>query len=332
MRLRILNKVQALLVVACLGFVGGISSYDLEARLTDAEKKDFSSHGNKLVLCKLCAKKVRTKHLCAGHIKTEDIDARKLDVDWLCSKTGRINSLCSRHAAVLKLSAKQACVDHLYAATVSSRDVCVQGNVEHCTAFKAFVLTTTITPYTLGTPLQFNTIVDDPNHNIVSLNPTRYIVPRTGYYVATLHIDENNLTGPFVFTGVPVGSPEILVNGTVEIQGRVPYLSFAKVHHAYVTSLLLLHAGDIVEPQYSLFVLDPVLGDISYPGAVDILPQSAGDRGSYFTIHYLSSLCSDETIQECPPCNVTPYCNPADFYPCEPDHDCHHECAPCEPC
>lgn len=275
---------------------------------------------------KLCAKRAKIKHLhtekhktnelCAKHIRAEHIHANKIDTRDLC-----LNNIHANFGTF-----PQLCTDH-----ISSNGICVNGNVEHCTQYKAYLSFSNATLYTLGADMDWDTIVDDPNGN-VALGPTRYIVPKTGYYSVTFETGLKDLQGPAVIPGIPVVRLEIVVNGLLSLKGNTTFLSFGELQHSVISGVIRLNAGDDVRTRLRLFYLDPMTGAQPFLGTVVLdavdLGVSQPNTETFFTIHYLSSDCP----VECPPCTQIP-CDIQEVSCPTIEIDCHQSpCTPCHPC
>lgn len=289
--------------------------------------KKFKS--KKATIAKLCAKRAGIKHLqtekhktnelCAKHIRAEHVHANKIDTRDLCldnvhANVGTFPELCTNH--------------------ISSNGICVNGNVEHCTQYKAWMAMDVDTPYSLGNDINFDTIVDDPNSN-VALGPTRYIAPKTGYYIVTLGVGLKALIqngGSGVIAGIPVSRPEVVVNSLRTLKAFEAFLNFGSpFQNNTLTGLIHLNAGDDVRARYRIFYLDASTGVQPYGG--NVILEGVGDQGqhfseTYFMIHYLSSDCP----VECPPCPQIE-CDIQNVECLLIEIDCCEKpCHPCNPC
>jgi hypothetical protein len=314
--------------------------------------KNIETRGNELVLCKLCADKVKSKYIqtkdlkaedicaeairserqCAESIKGKELCAQHIVTDSICTTSALTQDLCAVRAAIRSLCIEKQCVSHLSTNTLNITDtLCLQG--DYCVSFRSFMKIGTNQPFDLGSGIPFDTIVDDPNHNITLNSPSFYTAPRTGYYMITASVAESGITGSTVFTGVPTADIEVLVNGVVELRTRNSYLSFSKLQISTASGIVILNAGDVVTVNYQLFILDPVLGEIPYVGSVNLI--SSGPSQTFMATHYLSSLCPAPspcqacTKVECPRCDFEalckPSCKPCDFS-CKPNPSHCHEC------
>lgn len=85
--------------------------------------------------------------LCAEKIKTGCVDANQIN-------TG---ALCTALANILNLNSNAACFSNLCVDSLKTN------SLQQCGSFRATAVYSTNTNYTLGTPLLFDTILDDPN-------------------------------------------------------------------------------------------------------------------------------------------------------------------------
>jgi hypothetical protein len=276
---------------------------------------------------------------CARETITDDLCARRIRTNSLCTDDLQMNNLCANNVQVQdNFCATRADIDEIWTSTLNTNHVCVDGNVEHCTNFKAYLSLTTSVEYVLGTTINFNIIVDDPNGDVL-VGPTRYVAPRTGYYIATLGVGVLDLTTTVVIAGVPVARSEIRVNDDRILKGFSPWLAFnSEFQNSVISGIVRLEAGDEVTASYRIFYLDPNSGVAILPGTVGL--EAVGEQGQTFTetflaIHYLSSDCPVEcppspvqcppcTTISCPPCQTV--CNPV-IPPCPPcDVSCDCDC------
>lgn len=272
--------------------------------------------------------------LCGSQITANNICANSVATDNLCVPTLRMDRLCADQSiSTSNFCAEQAQIDDLWTNLITATHVCVAGAVEHCTPYKAHLSLTATTLYALGDDIDWDKIVDDPNGNVI-LGPTRYVVPKTGYYVMTLGVGILSLegNGNSVIAGTPVTRPEIVVNGTRRLKAFESFLSFGTdFQESIVSGLLPLNEGDEVTCRYRIFYIDPNTGVSPFDG--NVVLEAVGTQGqvdteTFFTIHYLSSTC--DTIN-CPPCTVE--CLPCPTTTCPP---CTETCPsiniPCPTC
>src|SRR5580700_11077079 len=129
-------------------------------------------------------------------LKINDIHAKNISVNCLqsCSINNSTDivtdSLCAQNIAAKLIVADNLGVngDICFNNVGVAQNLCVTGfslQNEVCQDYKAYAILATDSTYTLGSPLPFNMIVDDPNNNI-SLSPFGYTVPVSGYYVISV--------------------------------------------------------------------------------------------------------------------------------------------------
>lgn len=320
---------------------------ELVAKHLDDECKECCSQ---LTLAKLCvnllkakcveAAKIKVGCLCAEKITSSEICTSKLNV----SEALNIDDLNANSICTLNLGANDACVaynlqaSHIDALGINTNDFCAQRatintlcvsdltarGFDVCQDYRAAVTSSGPFNYILGTPIQWDVLVDDPNGN-VAFGPFSYTVPVTGYYAFTFHLKSSNLSGANVISGIPVGLLTMLINGLPLREQQAPYLAFSNLQKANLTAIVILNAGDVLTMSYDALVLDETLGLIKYVGTVT-LDGAFPDR-SGFEIHYLSSL----NCEPCIPCQpVITTC-----VPCVPQTqiECELPCTPCHtPC
>lgn len=257
-----------------------------------------------------------------------------LNVDSICADAAKI--LCLQAS---KIVAKAACVKHLKAEEIYSpkaifdkacikkiatTDLCLTGTLqtnhfECCQKYKAAATYGANTLYTLGDPLNWDVILDDPNGN-TAMGPFSYTVPVTGYYVVTFHMDHHSLSGSGLINGAPVGQLRLFINGNELRSQYTPFLSFSDMQKTSLTTLCLLNAGDVVTMNYNVLMFDIASGFIPYVGTI-IVEGNGGFAGeSGFAIHYLSSICNGTT--PCPEISCTSShinCHPCEVNCCERD-------------
>lgn len=203
------------------------------------------------------------------------------------------DSLCTN-----KLLAKAICADAL---TVNADvclknlnvtgDLCVGGSLranDICQPYRATVSYSASTPYTLGTDLAFDNIQDDPNNNI-TLAPTTYTAPRSGYYLLGIEVSQEDLVASVPILGVPTAEIDVIVNGVLAHTSQFPYLTFQNAQRSLLTTIIRLNAGDVVRSRYNIIAVDPSTGVTNVVGTVTMLD---GPIPSLFQIHYLSSDCA----------------------------------------
>jgi len=285
---------------------------------------------NELALEKLCCccadiKKIVVNNICGQAAEFKNISAENEVVNNICVSgiaqasqaqvdQGFFNALCAQNATM-----DNACISNLKV-----------GVLESVEQYRAAVSLSSNMVYTLGSNLNWDTIVDDPNSN-VSLSPFSYTVPVSGYYVFSYYLRSDSLSGSSVVAGAPIGLLDVTVNGADLRLLQVPYLTFSALQSGELSALVLLNAGDVIRMNYNVLILDPVSGLIPYVGTVSV-KGGATPGFSQFTIHYLSSLSGSAVT--CPPCPaitvgckefVTP-CSPIG---CDDNRGQQQQCKPC---
>lgn len=240
-----------------------------------------------------CFADIRVASLCAKKIKSACIDGDQINASKFCADLASVNDIRARAACVDALQANNLCVDNLKV-----------NNLDECMQFKATVVYSSDTLYTLGEPLNFDVVLDDPHGDIsTDFSETTYRVPRSGYYILLLQVDQNNIRAEGSLLGTPYMSPSIWVNGVKYRDDMKAYMIFADTQHVYLTTLVSLQADDIVSARYE------VLSAIGLPitGTVNIRGDGTEGSGTIFKIHYLSSDC---TAPLCQPCDPGVECEP----------------------
>lgn len=279
---------KSLLLLSILLSLYTIPTLTLDESCNEAETRnlcfgDCDDLCNSLALKDLCAKKIRAKQglfreICAERIKSE--------------------SICTRNLGVENVAIANVC-----AADINTTTLCVTGTArlnEICGLYRASAEFLADVPYTLGDPVNFDDIVDDPNGNI-SLAPFYYTVPVSGYYIATVQIDTVGLDGSNVILGTPVAQLNLLVNGVERRRAFCPYLTFNDTQQTDLSFLLLVNAGDRITIDYKVLVVDQATGTVPYVGTTNIV---GGDNRTIFKIHYLSSTCTPNA--GCQSCSFIP--------------------------
>ncbi len=268
----------------------------------------------------------------AKKLRAKCIDAYKIDAYNVCAENSKSKQICADKITVnCEASAPKLSADYICANYANTKDLCVTGTakiskLEVCGVYRATAVYSVDTTITLGTPLAFDDILDDPNHNIISTSPTTYQAPVSGYYIVTLQVDTLNLAGTSIIAGIPVGDLRIWVNGQIYRESFVPYLSFHPSTAQTLSALISLKAGDLVASDYNVLVLTDS-GFSPYVGTVTSLGNGTEANRSFFKIHYLSSDCNGQPLCN-PCCPDVDYCKP-ECKPCKPE--CKPECKPCKP-
>lgn len=290
-------------------------SFDFESD-QDFDVKGFQNHDDRDDHCS----PLKITNLCSHRIKAKSIAAKRL-----CAQKIQADHLHAEHATVTRklcahdVHAPKACLGDLTVENICSNGLTKVNTFQQCGKYRATAVFSTVTTYTLGTPVNFDVELDDPNNN-QTVAPFSYTAPLSGYYIVTLQIDQRNLQtfGGDPILGTPVANIDIQVNGVTRRQAFFPYLTFHNEQFANISALVSLRAGDVVTARYTVFALnDGGFGSVA--GTVDILGNGSTDNQSIFKIHYLSSDCVD---LPCGGCNFN----------CETKQD---QCCPkldCNPC
>jgi hypothetical protein len=244
--------------------------------------------------------------LCANQATINNLEAVQIQTDYITSQTAHVKDICAENAFITNF-----CTDNL-----TIRNLCAD-DMSNCTKLKAHVVMTFTTSYVLGDAITFDTLIADPNGNILMGPPTQYIVPHTGYYVATLEIHETELAGPSVIVGIPVTSLELWANGVPVKRSAQAFLSFVTKQRHTFTTILHLTAGDVLTAHKNVLIPDTASGGpMEYPGTATLLgPDFPEIQSSSLQIHYLSSDCDTScTTTTCMPCR--PF-DQAPIQPCD---------------
>lgn len=271
-----------------------------------SEKEKDMCCKNELNLCKLCVKSAKFECLWSDDIKSKDICTDCLKAKTLWANNQYVNDVCvsdtlkANHIKSVDINANYICSQQGTINKLCVNDLTV-GSLKYCEKYLASVTFSGDTVYSLGSNVDWNLIINDPNGN-VSLAPFSYTVPVSGYYTFSYYLNSTTLTGPSVIAGIPVGVMTAQVNGVDLRKNNEAFLSFSDLQYSVLSSLVLLSAGDVITMKYEVLVLDPVSGLMSYPGTVIIKSTGVLPVVSGFDIHYLSSVdCSPVICQSCPP-------------------------------
>lgn len=289
-----------------------------------------------------CKNELTLKKLCVEQICVDNIDIENA----LCSPELSSPKVCAQSVVAHDVNAQSACIASLNAPDICSNNInasnmgvsnlvannaCIPGdlrvaNLLNCGKYRATVTFGANTLYTLGTPIDWSVILDDPNGN-VSLGPTLYTAPLTGYYLVTLQIIQENLlpASGSPILGTPVALVELLVNGVHARQAYVPYLSFVGSQSSLLTSMISLNAGDSISSDLKVLIVDPILGLVPVVGTV-IIDADGSNSMSLMSIHLMSITCNNIPCAPSVPC--TP-CTPMTCVPCTP-HTGTNPCMPCQ--
>lgn len=292
---------------------------------------------NELNLDKLCVKKAKIKKACIRELNLPGTFCAKL----LSSPQACIGQIMAQridaiNSCMTDLNVMNECVQNLTATTIGvsnliANNLCVPGplkvaNLLNCGKYRANVVYSTLTSYILGTDINFDVILDDPNGNI-TLAPTTYHVPVSGYYNVNFQFNQQNLVptagfGPIL--GVPTANPQLYVNGILVREVFSSFLSFYQQQKTSLNTILSLKVGDIVQMRYKILALDQLSGVIEVPGTVDSIGDGTDKNTSQFKIHMLSVDCGTE--MPCAPSIPCQPCTPMVCTPCIPSENCDCGC------
>jgi len=280
--------------------------------------------------CDCCSNELNLERLCVDCIKggcgkirqiiSDDVCSQSLSVKNLFAENEVANNLCvSGSLQASQLSANVLSSNSLCAKQGTINQLCVDnltvGNLLPFIKYRATINYGSNSTYSLGSFLNFNNVIDDPNGNI-SLSPnTTYTAPVAGYYMMTLKVNASNLvssSGPIL--GVPVANPEIYVNGVLVREAFSPFLAFFNTQKVILDSLITLQAGDQVTMKYNVLGGNGVL----VSGTVDIAGAGLEDGNSLFKIILLSSLSQSTPGSACAPCPTVSVSCQTFVTPCQP--------------
>lgn len=295
---------------------------------------------SELNLRKLCVDCIKAKCISVEGIRLCDLCAQTIEAKNLFAENEIVNNICaSGKAQAAEIWADKSYANSLCAASANLGSACIDnltvGSFNHCEKYRAAVTLSADISYVLGSNINWNVVLDDPNSNI-SLAPFSYTAPVSGYYLLSFYLNSDSLAGSSIITGIPVGLLTTTINGLELRQAQAPYLSFSLLQKGNLSSLVLLNAGDIVRMKYDVLVFDQVLGLVPYVGTVSLKGNGLLPGQSGFEIHYLSSLnCQSQVCPQCPMVSIP--CLPFTV-PCEPCNDSmgarqkNAEVSPCDSC
>ena len=282
---------------------------------------------NELNLEKLCVKKIK-----ACKIKVKDLELNntlcaellsspKVCTGLLMADKADVNSSCMGSLNVMNQCVQNITASNIGVSNLIANEVCIPGtlraaNFLNYNKYRATVTFPALTTYTLGSYLDFNDILDDPNGN-VSLSPCAYTVPVSGYYEVLLKINQQNLVSSGgTILGVPSADAQIYVNGILAREILSSFLAFYPQQKVILSSMISLRAGDLVQMKYKVIALDAINGAIEIAGTVDLLGNGADMNGSIFKIHLLSA--DSPSTFPCVPSVPCQPCIPQQCVPCVP--------------
>lgn len=260
---------------------------------------------NELNLCKLCVEKVKSKHIWSNDIKSKEICSDTIKADHLMVEDEAANNICVSNTLMAKdikslsMNTNKLCAQEGVVNKLCVNDLTVN-TMQHCEKYRAAVTFSSDTTYTLGSPMNFNLVVDDPNGS-VTLSPFSYTVPVSGYYNMSAFILTDQLSGSGIISGTPIGLFTLLANGVEIRRVQYPFLSFSAFQDVILSSLLYIAAGTVLTMKYEVLIFDQTSGLVPYVGSVVIKSTGMTPLSSGFMIHYLSSIdCVPG--QTCTPC------------------------------
>ncbi len=270
----------------------------------------MSCMNNELSLLNLCVTCANLDQSCLKKAKAEQLDANQITTNKLCVS----DTLSGNNILGLSIGANELC-----ARSGTINELCVDKlTVANWNSFNKYRAAVTLIndPYTLGAPVNWNNIIDDPNNNVTT-SPFSYTAPVSGYYTLSYYINSVNLNGADAIGGIPIGLLTIYVNGKELRQFNAPYLAFSTQQYALLSSIALLNAGDVITMDYNVLVQNSVMGLQKYVGTVNLNGTTAFADSSGFEIHLLSQMTGGVTPP--PQCKVCPIVE----IPCQPnDIDC----------
>jgi hypothetical protein len=255
-----------------------------------------------------CPTLLSSPSICGGNIIGKEVDGAGACFTQLGATNACIQTLNSANGSIATLSVNNLCVSGTLTAA----------NSLNCGVYKASVVFGKLNTYTLGTPLNFDTIVSDPNNNI-TLAPTAYKAPVAGDYLAVLQVNIQNLlpaAGPIL--GTPIADPQLYVNGVLVREAYWGFMNFYPQQKSNLVANLSLKLGDIVTAQYNILSLNSSNGLITVAGTVDILGDGTENNTSSLKLELLSATCAAGNVTACAPVIPCTPCVPMTCVPCTP--------------
>ena len=294
------------------------------------DQTDFTCDccSNELSLDRLCSKKIKACKIWVNDLEMQNalcapvLSSPSVCTGSLITKTADISTAC-----VTQLNATTECVQNLMATTIGTSTLvanpaCVPGklqvgNLLNCGVYRAAAVFSTLTTYTLGTNINFDTVLDDPNNNVTT-SPTAYTVSVSGYYMISFKFNLENFVpatsfGPVL--GTPAANLQVIVNGSVygeEFNSFIPFLTLQK---SVLTVIAQLNVGDIVQFVLNIAALNQASGFVLVPGTVQSTGNATDVNQSGFKIHLLSVNCATPPCQASVPCVA---CTAQTCVPCTP--------------
>lgn len=283
---------------------------------------------NELNLEKLCAHKIN-----ADSINVTDLTATNFTGGSTCFPLLSSPAVCT--ASVTSATADigvgnfnnitvgSECATNIMATTISANylttnNACISGtlqaaNLLNCGVYRANVVYSAPITYTLGSLVNFNSILDDPNSNITSF-PTTYTVPIAGYYFAQFKFNISSIITSDPILGIPVANPQLFVNGVLHNELYSSFLSFFPQQKVILNVLLPLDLGDKITMSFNILTLDPTNGVVNVVGTASVFGDGSNVDTSSFTVDLVSVSCSVQA----PPCAPVVPCSPVAPKICTP--------------
>lgn len=284
---------------------------------------------NELNLDRLCVRKIKAHKIIVKDLELEHtLCAKVVSTPEVCTELLMANQADLNNSCITSLNVMNQCVQnitatHIGTSSLVANQVCIPGelkvsNLLNCGKYRATVTNNSTQSYNLGSYISFNTVLDDPNGNITSLNPSVYTAPVTGYYNITLKVNEQNLIPipPSAILGVPIGNPQLYINGVLASESFSSFLSFFSQNKVILSTMVTLNAGDQLQMKYNVLSIDSSSGIVLLSGTVDLFANGTENNSSLLKIHLLSVTCADMPCAPSVPCQ-----------PCTP-----RQCVPCIPC
>ncbi len=228
------------------------------------------------------------KNLISEEIDTEKLKASLSQLELILSSTIFVNFIDSEKACFENLIADSISTGTLHAASLDISNLVLESittltlhNDNYITNLRAMVSNRADYPgYTLGTDIDFDTIIDDKNFNLIP-HPTAYIAPRSGYYDVTVSVKTTDVN---IIPESPLSEHvDIFVNGTAQAQMYKEFNSartMPTIKTVLLSSLIHLNQGDLVTFRY--------FANENAPGTATIM-GSPFDNATWMIMHYLST-------------------------------------------
>ena len=255
------------------------------------------------------------KRLCTCYLKAWYIWAKNLYAHKLCAKEIKAHKICAHDMETCNLCAKE----------IKTKDLCANGNITHCTNYKAWLSLTTTYTYQLGDIVAFDTSFD-PNGD-VSGNPAEYVAPKTGWYIISLGFLGKNLTtcpsaNPIL--GNPVIDFRLGIDGEIESLANLATLGWTNKFGNHMTTMVRLHKGAHVHARITMQQVGSSSEPQDIEGTIELVGSPTDPYLTQLSIHYLSSDCPPYPCEDChPDCPPKPPCPPCPPHPCPPHPPCH---------